>query len=322
MQAVRNIAQGMGYSMHWRKLGHVFVADRHSQWVSSHGVLPTPHALGDYRWRIYFNPRDHLGRSNVSWLDIDIRNPTQVLRLSERPILEPGPLGSFDDHGAMGCWIVEHKGLEYCYFQGWNLGVTVPFYVAIGLATRPAADPQRPFERVSAGPIVDRSAAEPIFAGCPAVSIEQGRWRMWYQAGRLWTQSEGQSVPSYDIHYAEGRDGVHWDITGAEALSFAHPSEVAITRFCPMRRADGGYEAWYSYRGNDWGYRIGYAVSGDGCSWTRQDHEVGIVCDPDSWEKSMICYPYVFDTELGRMMLYNGGRYGGAGFGIAALEQD
>ena len=36
----------------------------------------------------------------------------------------------------------------------------------------------------------------------------------------------------------------------------------------------------------------------------------------------MICYPFVFDTEVGRMMLYNGGRYGDAGFGIAALERD
>jgi hypothetical protein len=85
---------------------------------------------------------------------------------------------------------------------------------------------------------------------------------------------------------------------------------------------DGSYEAWYCYRGNDWGFRIGHAVSPDGRSWSRRDHEVGIACDPDSWEKSMICYPYVFDTELGRMMLYNGGRYGDAGFGIAALDQD
>jgi hypothetical protein len=308
--------------MRWRKLGRVFVADRHSQWVHSHGVLPTPRPLSDYRWRIYFNPRDQLGRSNVSWLDVDIRDPTRLLRLSERPVLEPAPLGGFDDRGAMGCWIVEHDGLEHCYFQGWNLGVTVPFYVAIGLATRPTADPDRPFERISAGPIVDRSAAEPIFAACPAVSIDDRRWRMWYQAGRAWTLYEGRPTPSYDIHYAEAPDAVHWNINAAQALTFAHPGEVAITRFCPLRRSDGGYEAWYCYRGNDWGYRIGYAVSREGCSWTRRDHDVGIACDPDSWENSMICYPYVFDTEIGRMMLYNGGRYGDAGFGIAALEQD
>jgi hypothetical protein len=308
--------------MRWRKLGRIFVAERHSEWIYSHGALPIACPLGDYIYRVYFSPRDRLGRSNVSWLDIDIRHPARVLRLSERPLLEPGPLGAFDDHGAMACWIVEHGGVQRCYFQGWNLGVTVAFYVAIGLASRPATDPDRPFERISAGPIVDRSIAEPIFAACPAVSVEDGRWRMWYQAGRPWTQSEGRSAPSYDIHYADGTDGVHWDITGAEALTFAHAGEVAITRFCPVRRSDGGYEAWYSYRGNDWDYRIGYAVSHDGRSWTRRDNEVGIACDPDAWENSMICYPFVFDTEVGRMMLYNGGRYGDAGLGIAVLEQD
>jgi hypothetical protein len=308
--------------MRWRKLGRIFVADRHSEWMHSHGVLPIARPLGDYRYRIYFNPRDRLGRSNVSWLDIDIRDPTRVLRLSDRPLLAPGALGCFDDHGAMGCWTVERDGTEHCYYQGWNLGVTVSFYVAIGLATRPAADVDRPFERISLGPILDRCAAEPIFAGCPAVLVENSRWRMWYQSGRAWSQHADGPRPSYDVHYAEGSDAVHWDLTGAEALTFAHPGEVAITRFCPIQETDGRYRAWYSYRGTEWDYRIGCAASTDGFRWYRQDEAAGIACDPDSWEKTMICYPYVFDTDMGRMMLYNGGRYGDAGFGIALLEQD
>jgi hypothetical protein len=307
--------------MRWRKLGRIFVAEHHSDWVHSHGTVPVARSLGDYRWRIYFSPRDRQGRSNVSWLDIDVRDPTRVLRLSERPLLEPGSLGCFDDHGAMTCWIVERGGIEHCYFQGWNLGVTVPFHVAIGLAIRPAADPHGPFERISAGPILDRCMAEPYFTSNPAVLIENGRWHMWYLSGRPWTQREGRACPSYDIHYAEAPDGVHWNVTGDEALTFAHPGEVAIARFCPIREADGRYRAWYSYRGNDWGYRIGYATSGDGRSWTRRDDEAGIFCEPDTWEKTMICYPFVFDSEIGRMMLYNGGRYGDAGFGIAVLEQ-
>lgn len=308
--------------MRWRKLGRIFVADGQSDWLHSRGVIPIARALGDYRWRIYFTPRDRLGRSNVSWLDIDIRNSTRVLRLSKQPVLEPGPLGFFDDRGAMGDWIVEHGGVEHCYFHGWNLGVTVPFHLAIGLATRPAADPDRPFERISAGPIMDRCMAEPIFVCDPAVLIEHGRWRMWYQSGRPWTHDADRARPSYDIHYAEASDAVHWNVTAAEAMTFAHPGEVAIARFCPIREADGRYRAWYSFRGNAWGYRIGYAVSPDGCSWTRHDDEAGIACDPASWEQSMICYPFVFDSEIGRMMLYNGGRYGEAGFGIAVLEQD
>src|SRR5882757_3763301 len=139
--------------MRWKKLGRIFVADGHSEWVHSHGIIPIARHLGEFRYRIYYTPRDRELRSNVSWLDIDIRNPTTVLRQSPHPLLTPGPLGCFDDSGAIGCWIVEHAGIEYLYYQGWNRGVTVDFYVAVGLATRPAGDPDRPFERIADGPI-------------------------------------------------------------------------------------------------------------------------------------------------------------------------
>src|SRR4051794_17332652 len=102
--------------MRWRKLGRIFVADAHSEWLHSHGIVPIARPLGERRWRIYFSPRDRRNRSNVSWLDIDIRDPTTVLGLSERPLLSPGALGCFDDSGAMGCWIVGHEGIERLYY--------------------------------------------------------------------------------------------------------------------------------------------------------------------------------------------------------------
>jgi predicted GH43/DUF377 family glycosyl hydrolase len=308
--------------MRWKKLGRIFVADGHSEWVHSHGIIPIAHPLGDHRYRVYFTPRDRQTRSNVSWLDIDIRDPTKVLCLSKRPLLAPGTLGCFDDSGAIACWLVQHRGVEHLYYQGWNRGVTVGFYVAVGVAVRPIGDPDRPFERISEGPVLDRCVEEPVFISDPAVMIENGKWRMWYQSGRPWIRRADQLLASYDIRYADSADGRRWNLTGIPSLTFEHPDEVAIARFCPLREADGGYKAWYSYRGNDWGYRIGFATSMDGIHWARHDDQAGIERDSESWEGSMICYPFVFDTEIGRMMLYNGGRYGIAGFGIAMLEQD
>jgi hypothetical protein len=308
--------------MRWKKLGRIFVANAHSEWMHSHGIVPIAKPLGEFRYRIYFSPRDRSNRSNVSWLDIDIRDPTNVLKLSKQPLLLPGPLGYFDDSGAMGCWIVEHDGVERLYYQGWTLGVTVSFYVAVGIAERPVGDPDRPFNRISAGPILDRCGQEPIFIADPAVMVENQNWRMWYQSGKPWTRPAGTPLPSYDIRYASSLDGIHWNLEGTQSLTFRYPDEIAIARFCPLREANGRYKAWYSYRASDWGYRIGFATSDDGIQWIRRDEEAGIDRDTDSWEGPMICYPFVFDTEIGRMMLYNGGRYGDAGFGIASLEQD
>lgn len=308
--------------MRWRKLGHIFVADGQADWMNSHGIIPIARPLDDFRTRVYFTPRDRANRSHVGWLDIDLRRPTKVLKLAQRPLLAPGEPGLFDDAGAIGCWIVARDGIEYLFYQGWNHGVTVGFYVAVGMAVRPAGDPDRPFERISAGPLLDRCLAEPVFVSDPAVLVENGRWRMWYQSGRPWLRVGHEMLPSYDIRYAESADGRSWPLTGKPAVTFSHPGEVAIARFCPLRERDGSYSAWYSYRGNDWGYRIGYATSPDGETWTRRDDEAGITCDAGGWEGPMICYPYIFDSAIGRLMLYNGGRYGANGFGIAILEQD
>jgi len=308
--------------MRWKKLGRIFAPEVQSDWIQSHAMVPIARPLGDYRYRVYFSPRDRHGRSNLSWLDIDIREPTRIRRLSQHPLITPGAIGCFDDNGAMGCWIVEQDSKEMLYYQGWNLGVTVPFYVAVGLAVRPCGDPGRPFDRIGPGPILDRCTDEPIFIADPAVMVDNGNWRMWYQSGRGWLRCSEGMVASYDIRCAESRDGIRWGLTGEQALSFTHPGELAIARFCPVREANGGYRAWYSYKGNEWDYRIGYATSADGISWARHDDAAGIACDPQSWESPMICYPFVFDTEVGRFMLYNGGRYGAAGFGIAVLDQD
>lgn len=309
--------------LRWRKLGRVFVAAGQSEWLHSHGICMIPRPLGGRIWRIYFSPRDRLNRSNLSWLDIDLARPTEVLRVSTEPVLKPGRLGCFDDCGAMGAWIVERGAEEWLYYQGWTLPRTVPFHAALGVAVRRAGDPDAPFERVSEGPILDRCVEEPFFVANSAVlPADGGGWRMWYQSGLAWTLTEGAPLPRYHIRHATSADGLRWSLSAEAVLDHAWPGEVAIARFCPLREADGSWRAFYAYRGDAWPYRIGMATSADGLAWRRRDEEAGLERTEGSWEGASVTYPTVFDAEGARWMLYNAGRYGDAGFGIAVLEGD
>ena len=81
---------------------------------------------------------------------------------------------------------------------------------------------------------------------------------------------------------------------------------------------------WYSYRGQPSikTYRIGYAESTDGINWARMDDKAGIDVSESGWDSQMVCYPFVFDHQGERYMLYNGNDYGKTGIGLAVLEQD
>ena len=82
---------------------------------------------------------------------------------------------------------------------------------------------------------------------------------------------------------------------------------------------------WYSYRGGPFSnnYKIGYAESSDGIHWNRKDDLITFLpcIDNNQWDEEMECYPYIFDYNKRRYMLYNGNGYGQSGFGIAELTQ-
>ena len=79
---------------------------------------------------------------------------------------------------------------------------------------------------------------------------------------------------------------------------------------------------WFCHRGTDYAYRIGYAESPDGVTWTRHDGRAGIHISESGWDSEMMAYPHVFDHAGDRYMLYSGNGFGREGMGLAVLEQD
>lgn len=303
--------------MRWRKLGRIYAPTELGEWAVTHAAVPIALRLDVHQWRIYFSARNRQNRAHTGFFEIDLRRPDRLLRVCGQPVLSPGGLGTFDEDGAMGSWIVQEDRRLLLYYIGWNLGVSVPFRNSIGLAE--SCDGGETFIRVSIGPVIDRGIHDPCFTANPCLLIEQGRWRMWYLSCIAWEPRPERPLHRYHIKYAESADGLDWERRGLVCLDFKGPDEIALARPCVLKDQDR-YRMWYSRRGAT--YRIGYAESDDGLSWRRLDGEAGIDVSASGWDSEMIGYAYVFDAEGERYMLYNGNGYGATGIGLAVLEAD
>jgi len=299
----------------WLKRGLIFAPRPGAEWLRTHAALPVADPTGGL-YRIYFSGRDGRGRAQIGYFEVDINAPGKVLRVSEKPVIGLGPLGAFDDSGVTTSWIVDHRGRKYHYYSGWSVGVTVPFYFYVGLAV--SEDGGETFRRVTPAPILERNDVDPYLTASPCVLVEGGRWRMWYVSCTGWEMKDGQPRHRYHIKYAESSDGIRWNREGVVCIDYQSAEEYAIARPCVVKE-EGIYKMWYSHRGET--YRIGYAESEDGLAWQRKDEEAGPDVSDAGWDSEMVEYPFVFDHEGERYMLYNGNGYGKTGVGLAVLDR-
>ena len=300
-------------SVAWEKLGQVFAPDSSVPWMRSHASLPVPLRLDGDHYRVFFASRDAMNRSYICALTLVLRPSIRVLSVDPHPVLSPGPLGCFDDHGVYPSSIVRTGGRVWLYYIGWNPGVRAPlFYSSIGLAV--SDDGGTTFVRTSPAPIMARSEWDPCLVTSPCVCLDDCRWRMWYVSGFRWTETPDGMHSYYHVKYAESDDGVDWRRDGRVCIDLIG-TERNIARPCVLRDIDS-YRMWYSYDAGK-GYRIGYAESDDGLQWTRLDDRAGIAPSSSGWDSAAQAYPFVFSHDGGRYMLYNGNRFGLTGFGLA-----
>jgi len=301
----------------WIKRGLIFRPKGDIDWMVTHAAVPYADQISEDTFRVYFCARDAHNRGQVGYFDVDLTRPEKVLYVHDQPVISLGPLGSFDDNGAVSSWIVNVDNKKYCYYSGLTLGVTVPFYFYVGLAI--SEDGGKSFYKVSPSPILERNKVDPYLTGHVCVLIENNVWKMWYVSGDRWEVANDQRKHYYHIKYAESADGRSWDRKGVVCIDFKSADEVAIARPCVLKE-DGIYKMWYSYRGSS--YRIGYAESEDGIKWQRKDEKAGIDVAGSGWDSEMVEYAFVFDHKGQRHMLYNGNEYGRTGVGLATLERN
>ena len=298
--------------MKWVKHGRVFEPAGQAPWIGTHAALPSLDDGAD-GLRVFFSSRDARGRSHIGFSRLDLNAPE---RSDVAPIaaLTPGSLGAFDDAGVSNSCVIRNGGRFYLYYTGWSLGVSVPFYLAAGVAV---SDEGVIFRRESGAPLLERNEVDPFLTASPWVLVDGGMWRMWYVSGTSWELVNGEPRHRYLIKYAESHDGLRWSRSGIVCIGYQDDREYAFGRPCVLR--DGNvYRMWYSCRGER--YQLGYAESSDGISWVRKDGEAGLLPSDEGWDSEMITYPAVFRHRGRPHMLYNGNDYGRTGIGLAIAE--
>lgn len=299
----------------WRRLGLLAHAPPPLEWATSHATVPIADIDAPGGPRLLVSARDADGRSHVAAARFDL-DRGRVTGWQDKPLLSPGPLGMFDDSGAMASCLVRDGDRILLYYIGWTRSVTVPFLTFVGCAV--SDDGGGTFRRVSAAPILERSGVDPFLTTAPWVLREGSVWRMWYASGTGWDDYDGAPLHRYHIRYAESDDGIEWRREGVVCIDYADASEYAITRPCVVRDGDR-YRMWFCCRGD--AYRIGYAESGDGVAWVRDDRAPEALAPASSgFDTEMAEYPYVYDWAGRRYLLYNGNGYGASGVGLAVFD--
>jgi hypothetical protein len=299
----------------WIKKGLVFSPEGQHEWVTTHAMLPVADRIEGDLFRIYFSGRDPQNRSLTGYVVIDINHPGKILELSSKPVLGLGSLGAFDDNGVSPTWLVNHAGMKYLYYFGWNKGSLVRAAEVSGLAI--SSDGGKTFQRHSRAPVIDRTDREPyqiLVISC--ILIENGIWRMWYDSADEW---QTPALPRYNIKYADSNDGIHWVRNGIVSVDYKSRDESRVSRASVLKEGSV-YKMWHCYAMASGGYRMGYAESENGLQFRRMDDRVGIDTSKSGWDSEMVCYPHVFVHKEQKIMLYCGNGYGRTGFGCAVLE--
>ncbi len=309
--------------MQWEKRGHIFSVSADRWWNKSHASIPTVLRLDEKHLRVFYGTRDERGRSFTSFFDCLLSDPSVVTYVHDRPILDVGEAGTFDDSGIMPSCILRVGESYRLYYIAWNPQVTVSYRLSIGLAT---SDDGMNFRKQFAGPISDRSIREPFFNTAPHVMCDDGIFKMWFISCTGWHVINDKAEPQYRVCYQESPDGIEWTGERSVAIDYAHAREAIGRPF--VIRENTIYKMWYSYRSLDdyrtertQGYKIGYAESPDGKRWTRRDDRAGIGLSEQEWDSAMMEYCSVIQHHDCHYMFYNGNGFGQTGIGYAVARQ-
>lgn len=296
----------------------------HPLWTS-HAQAPTVLPVAPDHWKAFFAGRDARNRSRVYAAELNPFDVT-VRTVYPDPVLDLGTTDAFDAHGVGAGTAILIGDRIRLYYSGVRVRGDGSYRTGIGVAE--STDGGRSFARLREEPVVGADPADPNGAVTPTVMRQGEGWVMWYSSFWEWRIVDGTPEPVYDIRRAFSADGLRWQSEPAAAFTFANSEEgglvrTQILREGPHRLLIVASRGWRDFRpGSPNVYRLVYAHSTDGETWTRDPDAIEI--DPadtvDGWDTEMRCYPWLVEDGGRRLLFYNGNDFGRHGFGVGELH--
>lgn len=320
--------------MKWKKLGKIFDPTEYNDgivrdWMKEYAQCPSAVVYNDFV-RIYFSSRperDANGQatSYTGFFDVDIDDLHNIIRVSAKPVLPLGELGTFDENAVYPTCVLKQNDQYLLYYAGWSRCQSVPFNTSIGVAV---SKDGVAFQRLGPGPILSASLYEPFVISGPKVRIYGDTWYMFYLAGTKWISTDGKPEIVYKIRMATSNNGLDWVKVNRNIID-----DLVEENECQagpdVFYYNGKYHMYFVYRyaldfrgNNGRGYKIGYAISEDLINWQRDDVNAGIAYSETGWDSQMHHYPHYFTVKGKAYLLHNGNEFGRYGIGLAVLEDE
>ncbi|MCS7092732.1 MAG: hypothetical protein NZM26_05310 [Patescibacteria group bacterium] len=305
--------------MRWQKRGLIYKAPFDGSWRDNSALTPTPILINNDVIRIYVSFRDSKGVGRIGFVDVQADNPTCILRISEKPVLDIGQDGCFDDNGVILGDVLFVGDEIWMYYVGFQLVHKAKFLAFSGLAI--SHDGGITFKRSQKHPVLDRSGEGLYIRAIHSVQLKNNKFCIWYAAGNTWETIEGQAFPSYHIRYAESENGNLFPNTGILCLNpDAKNLEYRIGRPRVYQRGKE-YLMFFTYGTLDKRYLAGAAISKDGIEWQRDDKYLRLPLSSEGWDSVHLCYPSLLSFKNRTYVFYNGNYMGREGFGFAELVE-
>ena len=304
----------------WRKKGLIYKPDGEGLF-KSHATRTIPYQIDEKTLRLYFASRTDRNCPLPTFIDVDIDDPSKIIKVHNDCIMNFGRKGYFDDSGVVFNSIVNINNESHIYYTGWKLRrETVNMEFSIGLVQ--ANHYSLKFKRIFEGPILAQDRFHPGQVAGAFVLKDDNIFKMWYCSGNEWRDYVTGPEPLYTIYYSESIDGINWRMPAQHVVG-GYDGEVLSAPW--VIKINDQYHMWYSMRGSATveakRYLLGYAVSNNGIDWERRDCDVGIEKSITGWDSEMMCYPSFYSHKDKTYMFYSGNNVGKEGIGYAETSR-